>query len=305
MQIKRITIILITLLITGSNFINAQIQDSTSINGIDSLLCFKYGFQEGDTLFYRVEAHDSIIVNFDEPLTKTRWQRIKFVVDSINEEKIHMSRTLVDYISEESKGDVKNVRRKSHPWVGKTVQIVFDSSGNRFSQSIEDSTKAYNSPGSAFAPYMIFPLGGKCKFLNESWLVNSVDTVAENGFPFPIIDQTSLFRTVGYLDTLGHEAKRIRYVKTAQGQMYLVTEEQNIYVHSVINSGGKLTLDKKTDIPLHFFATLEIKAKVKYPDGTEQPTKHFTTADYTLDRYLPAKKENDSNGQQEVHGKDR
>lgn len=261
-------------------------QNETDIPEAKDTLCFKYDLRQGDTLYYRVVSYDSIIIDFDIPLKKTRYEMLKISVDSVIDNQIHLSQSLEHYIGMESKGDIKDVRRENSPWTKNKVNITIDSSGNRITQTIVNPTSYGLTPGGAFQPYIIFPLGDACKSVNESWLVKSSDTLAENGFPYPIMHQTSMMRVVGDIDTLGYDAKRLRYIKTAQGFYYILKPNDTTEVFARINSGGNITFDKKTNIPVHFYATIEQKLEIKFSDGKEMPGWHFISTNFTLDRLI-------------------
>ena len=51
---------------------------------VKDTLCHKYNFSVGDTLEYRIESGDSIVVNWDSPLTKERFERIRIVCESVD-----------------------------------------------------------------------------------------------------------------------------------------------------------------------------------------------------------------------------
>lgn len=259
-----------------------QSQENTS----EKLYCFKYGLQTGDTLYYRVVSYDSIIIDFSEPLLKTRYERIKVSVDSVINEKIFLTQELTQFIGKESKGDIKNITRESSPWLGQKVQIVIDSLGNRYDQNAINPSGAKIHPGGAFMPYLFFSIKESCKFKNESWLVKSTDTLAENSFPYPILNQTSMMRVVGDNDTLGYEGKKFRFIKTAQGFYYLFSKNDTTEIFARINSGGYITFTDSTNIPLHYFSTIEQKLKITDSKGNETPGWHFISSDFTLDKFI-------------------
>jgi hypothetical protein len=258
---------------------------SNSFQEENDTLCFKYDLRAGDTLTYHVASHDSIIIDFEEPLLRTRYERIVYRVDSVKNGMYFMTYYLDKFIGKESQGDLKNVNRESSPWENVKIFMQVDSLGNRFKQRIINPESFGITPGGAFQPYLFFPIKESCKKINESWLVKSTDTLAENAFPYPIMDGTSMMRVVGNLDTLGHYSKRFRYVKSAQAFYYLMEPGDTTEVFARINSGGRLTFSHKLNIPVHYFATIEQRLTFTYSNGREIPGWHFTSTNFTLESF--------------------
>lgn len=266
-------------------FLTAFTLKSFSIETENDTLCFKYDLREGDTLTYHVASYDSIIIDFEEPLLRTRYERIVYTVDSVKNDMYFMTYYLDKFIGKESQGELKNVNRESSPWENVKVFLQVDSLGNRYKQRIINPDSYAITPGGAFQPYLFFPIKESCKRVNESWLVKSADTLAENAFPYPIMDGTSMMRVVGNLDTLGHYSKRFRYVKSAQAFYYLIKPGDTTEVFARINSGGRITFSKKLNIPIHYFATIEQRLTFTYSNGKEIPGWHFTSTNFTLESF--------------------
>lgn len=258
-------------------------------------LCFRYDLRAGDTLTYRVVSFDSITVDFDEPLLRTRYESIRYTVDSVKNGRYFMTYSLTKFLGKESQGDLKNVTRESSPWEDNRIFLEIDSLGTRYEQAIINPESYGVTPGGAFQPYLFFPIKESCKRINESWLVKAADTLAENGFPYPIMDGTAMMRVVGNIDTLGHKSKRFRYVKSAQAFFYRMTLNDTTEVFARINSGGHITFSKKLNIPVHYYATIEQKLKFTYGNGKEVPGWHFTTANFTLESFRRKEIKNDEN----------
>lgn len=255
---------------------------------IEEIQPYKILFFKGDTVTYRVEAHDSIIVDFNDALVKTRFEMYRVICDSVSRNGLfHLRITLVNYIADEWKRRIPPVRRTTHPWIGRDVFLTIDSLGRRYSTGIDDTTIYSMSPGGAFQAQLFVPFGDTYKFINESWNVNTLDTLAENGLPFPIVRRSFLFRGEHPIDTLGHASIRFRYITTGTGAVTVIANETKLRTDAVLNGGGNMILSTKDYIPVHHFSNIEQKMNIKYPDGTEMPVWHYNSTDFTLDTFIP------------------
>ncbi len=282
----RLILIIITalhLLQTENTFDNDYEYESDFLR-IGDTVCFSYRFYPGDTLLYYIHSFDSIIIDNDSPLLRERFERIRIICDSINSEgHFFLRQNLVNYLAYESTREYRNIERTTSPWINRTIGYEIDSLGKRFSYFLDDSTIASIAPGGAFAPHLLFYLGANCKRVNESWNVESLDDLPENGIPVPIINQASLFRANDYGDTLGRKCIKLEYIKTAQGSNWVKTDNDFILVTLIANGFGFLFLDSLERIPVHYFATLEQKLTINFPDGTVKGGLHFISTNFTLE----------------------
>jgi hypothetical protein len=249
---------------------------------------FKLKFFKGDTIRYRVSSHDSIIVDYDAAIVKTRFELYEIICDSVSKNgRFHLRMRLKSYIADEKKGKMAPVRRETHTWVGREVFLTIDSLGRRYRVGIDDSTLYSMSPGGAFQPSLFVPFGDTYKFINESWSINSLDTLVENGCPFPLARQAFLFRAERPIDTLDHESVRFRFIRTAQGAVTVISEDTKIRIDAVLNGAGNMIISSADFLPVHHFANIEQKMKLKYPDDTELPIWHFNSTDFVIDDIKP------------------
>ncbi|MCW5885890.1 MAG: hypothetical protein KIT33_13050 [Candidatus Kapabacteria bacterium] len=251
---------------------------------------YKYLFFKGDTLRYKIASFDSIVINYGKPLEKTRFEYIEITCDSVTKDKRYLLNfNLKSLISDESIGGAEKSRRTSSPWQNRKSYLWLDSLGNRIGSMSDDSLLYAMSPGGAFAPYLFFPFKERYRYINESWLVNSKDTLCENGVPCATLNQSSLFRARHPLDTLGHSCNKFSYIKTGTGAINVLTNETMIRTESTISGSGVITISNKDFIPVHYFANIEQKLQIFYPDTDEIPGVHFISTDWTLDEFIPSK----------------
>ena len=251
---------------------------------------FRYNFFKGDTLRYSVASFDSIIINYGKPLEKTRFEQIEVTCDSVSKDrKFMLGFRLLKLISDESFDKEENVRRLTSPWVGRKTYLWIDSLGNRIKSYPDDTLKLAISPGGAFAPYLFFPIKETYRYINESWIVNSNDTIYENGVPASVLKQSSLFRARKPIDTLGYESSRFSFIKTAIGAVNVITSEQILRTEATISGSGFMTMSKKEHFPVHYFANIEQKLMIFYPEQDALPGQHYISTDWTLDTFIPSK----------------
>ncbi len=264
---------------------NIDTEETTPVDTI----CFKYDFKKGDQLIYKVESRDSIVIDWGVPLIKERKEKLKVVCDSAKPGMFYLSLVLTDFISYESSGAMKDVIRKSSPWLNRKVQICIDSLGKRLSSNYSDSLNYANSNGGPFQPYMFFNLGSTCKLINQSWMVKGEDIIPENCIPPSIIRSSTLFRLAKPIDTLNYACNQINFVKTGQGSFYARTSEQSIKSTVVINSGGHIRFSKELNIPVNFFQTIEQKINLIQNDNKENEQKnnvnHFINCNFSLESF--------------------
>ena len=281
---------LITLLFSINIF--AQTDSTNTVNKFEEIICYRYNFFQGDTLVYRVYAHDSIIIGMDKPLLRIREEHHQIVCDSVGKKNgyYYLNMKMIDYNAIESNNNMKNIERKSSPWLNRKVFFVMDSLGNRISSKVENENLFAMSPGGAFNPHLFFSINGYCKNAKESWISQSLDTLAENGNPYPLVERTLLFRAYEEKDTLGQICLNLTYISTGQGSVSLATEKENITVTSVLAGSGNMYISKKDLIPVYKFANIEQKLRIFTPEDEDgNPAWHFTSMEYFLEKFKPGK----------------
>ncbi len=246
--------------------------------------CYKYNFIKGDSLLYRVISQDSIVFYPQDAVVKERVEIYMIICDSIGKNgHFFLSQTMVDYASKESSGTIRDQVRIESPWLKRKVWFEIDSAGNRYSYGAEDTLKAEVSPGGAFQPNLFFPFKESCKHKGESWIVATKDDLPENSIPPAYRNQTSLFRVLPDIDTLGQMCNRLQYTLTAQGGVRIpYTNGQLLTTTSVIAQFGILHISKRDNVPVHFYATAEIKLNVKAPNGKELKGIQYITSNFKL-----------------------
>jgi hypothetical protein len=251
---------------------------------------FRYNFFKGDTLRFNVASFDSIIINYGEPLEKTKLEYIEITCDSVSKDrKFLMGIKLLSLISDESLGKQEKSRSTTSPWINRKISLWIDSVGNRYNIIPDDTSRYSVAPSGVYAPILFFPFKESYRYINESWLVNSTDTLCENGIPCALMKQSSLLRAKQPLDTLGHECTRFNYIKTGTGSINVVSKDQILRTEVTISGSGTMTISKKDFIPVHFFANLEQKLTIINADMDEVPGQHYLSADWTLDTFIPSK----------------
>ena len=264
--------------------------DTTNNLRIKDTVCIKYNFNKGDTLIYNVVSFDSVVINFDKPLLKSRQEKLIVICEDINKfGNFQLSLTLISYKSKESYKTDKNVEVYDSPWLNRKIRITIDSVGQRMEQISDDTNKYALSPGGAFQPYLFFPFVRSCKAINETWVVNSGEDLVENGVPIPKIKQFSLFRINPRIDTLNEHCANIEFVKSAQGSVLGTTAGINLNVASVINGFGNMYLSLDKYIPIYFYATVEQKLSIYVPNEEPKPGWHYIASTFTLEKYAKAK----------------
>ncbi len=273
----------------------AQNDSTYSEEPFNEIICYRYNFYQGDTLTYRIHAHDSIIVGMDKPLLRIREEFYQVVCDSVGKKNgyYYLSIKLTNYNAIESNENLKNVDRKTSPWTNRKVFLVIDSLGNRISSKVDNENLFAMSPGGAFNPYLFFPINGFCKNAKESWISQSMDTLAENGNPYPLVERTLLFRAHEEKDTLGQICLNLAYISTGQGSVILRTESEKISVTSVLAGSGNMYISKKDLVPVYKFANIEQKLRIYTPEDEDgNPAWHFTSMEFFLEELKPGKLRN-------------
>ena len=273
--------------------LNAQLpyppDNSIPLKKFDTL-CYKIHFDKGDTLIYNVFSYDSISINYDSPLKRIRLEKYRVVCEDIDKEnRFHLCITLVDFKAKESLKEIKNHEVFDSPWLNRKVYIIIDSLGDRYYSKKNDTSDFAMSPGGAFQPIFFLPFLRGCKEVNSTWLVQSTDTLVENGCPIPYMKQVSLFKLHPVTDTLGWKCAKLEYVKSGQGVVLTSKAGVDMNISSVINSYGEYYISLDRHIPIYLYATVEQKLTIYLPNNKQQFGTHHISAHFTLERIAKAK----------------
>lgn len=251
----------------------------------------KLKFFPKDTLYYRVVTWDSIVINYSPALLKQRAELVRITCDSVTKSGLmYLSQELIEFSSKEVTGDDESSTRTTSGWLGRKSTIVIDSNGKRHKQFYADDSKVSISPGGVFMPHLIFEINAGNKIMNESWLVNSSDTLVENSFPPAFLNHTSLMRISQQIDTLGYLNNEIMYIRTGNGSFHFELGDDKVTNSVVINSSGLLRLSDVMNIPVHLFVTMEQKLTIYQKDDSTIPGKHFIQTDYYLEKFIESPK---------------
>ncbi len=265
--------------------ISANAQDFPAVIEQDTV-CFKYSFSKGDSLLYLVTASDSISLERQPELIKRRTETILLVCDSVSADgHFFLTQSLVGFAARESIRDTSTMMRFASPWLNRRASFEIDEAGKRYSWKVDDSTREAVDPGGAFQQNLIFPIMESCKRINESWMVRTTDDLPENGVPAPLREQTTMFRALEPLDTLGEHCNRFQISLTGQGVAVVGVEGRKIRTTSIITTYGVMEISTEKHVPIHFFVTSETKLKIETQRGLSTQGKQFNRMNYTLVSY--------------------
>lgn len=252
---------------------------------------FRYKFKEGDTLIYSVMSRDSITIDYGDPLYRIRFEKIMITCDSVKKNgNFCLTQKLISFNAKESYLEEKNIDRKNTEWLNVPVYIEIDSLGRRISVRNPDSLNGIVAPGGPFQPYLFMSLdstskGINKKLTNESWLVSSTDTLVENGMPIPTLNQTTLFRMIGLVDTLDlQNVLKMTFIVTSQGLVEVLTDNLKVKTFAKIASGGEIFWDIENWVPKLYTHTMSQRLTIYYPRGVEIPGSHNLYTTYVLDK---------------------
>jgi len=254
--------------------------------------CVKYTFYPNDTLIYRIDAYDSVSVNYDLPLLRTRREVVMFICDSVDKNmKYYFSRYLVDYYAKESNAQKQNVEIEDHAWKMKKVNFSIDQSGKRYTYGVDDSTTALLAPGGAFAPHLFFDLGIYCNQIDINWNVKASDEIPENGVPFPLFNSLTLYKFREPIDTLGQKVNRVEFIRTGQSSYeFPIKDSENGTITGKSNEFGLLDISVIDEIPIHYYSTKEVKVNINQRRGRILPGYNYHTTYFTLIKYSSPEK---------------
>ncbi|MFA7325669.1 MAG: hypothetical protein WC121_03330 [Candidatus Kapaibacterium sp.] len=290
--------IICVLILTSFLALNAQNQklDENLITGdieqSQDTLCHYYSFTVGDTLEYRVESGDSIVVNWESYLTKERFDRIRIVCEKIDKKTGHffLSYVYLDYKGYEFKPLYEKVERDNHPWLNKKVLIEIDSLGKRHSYQYTDTTTKGLTAGGPFQGSLIQPIGMRCSTKGNSIILRK-DTsyIPENGYQTPKVVMTYLIENRGAVDTLDYKCTRVDLSTTGNGEVFIESKDAIFYMTSVINGHVENYMSNELHIPIWLYFTQEQNFTMELGNGKKTKGFHYTYSTYNLDRYVSGK----------------
>ncbi|NQW30432.1 MAG: hypothetical protein HQ472_07965 [Ignavibacteria bacterium] len=253
-------------------------------------LCFRYVFFAQDTLTYRIETADSVLIFGAQPLIKKRVERIRVVCDSVTSSGNYVLKTTLIYVSEKQFANGDTTERITHPWLGRTISITIDSLGKRIAaQTLEQRVSP--SPGGVFAPILFASLGESCGRQNQSWITQDTFSVVENGFPAPAVSVMNLWRVIDNVDTLNGRYAQLQYTQNALGTAVVPVDAGGspLTTRAVINAYGKYSFDRVRHVPFHLFATAEVKLEFLFGADVAQKGTHLISTNFHLEEIRSTK----------------
>lgn len=248
--------------------------------------CFSYRFLPGDRIVYRVVSYDTIQVKEQPPLLKERVEMLQIVCDSIGRNgHFYLRQTLKDYVARESLGDAKKMTRTESPWTGRTAFIEIDTLGVRYFSELphQDKSSAL-APGGAFQPALIAGIYEACKPVHRTWMIEQVtDLLPENGYPAPVRRHTLLYTAAPPVDTLGFACVQFQYALTGQGNVEVTDRKPALRVSSIIAEHGDMQISKEYGVPVHFYATSQLKMEIATSTGGLVKSTQFIKSHYTIE----------------------
>lgn len=262
----------------------AQVQISPNYQpaplGKDTL-CFAYVFETGDTLVYDVDARDSIWVEGQGYILKLRRSRVTVICDSTSRGTYWLRQILTSSVERQNSTDTTS-ERQTHPWVGRTMQMVMDSLGKRTYAAISSPDVIGMHPGGPFSPILFPSMGESCGRQNQSWMTEDTLVLVENGVPPPVAISTSLWRVLDKVDTLGRKFRQLQYSSSARGSHKIEESGMSMFTSAVINGYGKLSFDDALGVPYHVFATAENKLDIELKNGIKRNAMQKSSVDAQL-----------------------
>jgi hypothetical protein len=294
-MIFRIICVLILTSFLSLNGQNQRLDEKLIVGDVEvkkDTLCHFYNFSVGDTLEYRVESGDSIVVNWESYLTKERYERIRIVCEKIDKKTGHffLSYENIDYIGYEFKPLYEKVERESHPWLNKKVIIEIDSLGRRHSFQYSDTTTKGLTAGGPFQGSLIQPIGMKCSAKGNSVILQK-DTsyLAENGYQTPKVVMTYLIENMGEVDTLDNNCTRIDLSTTGNGEVFIESKDAMFYMTTVVNGHVENYMSNDLHIPIWLYFTQEQNFTMELGQGKKTKGFHYSYSIFNLDRYVSGK----------------
>ena len=278
-------LLLIALCIIAAVAVNAQFKvvpgGKKHVLGKDTL-CFQYDLRAHDTLRYKVEANDSVKVENGQAFSKRRTEIIEVVCDSVSVQG-HMHLTIrLDSARELHINGADTTVKTSSLWVGRKHHLTIDKLGHRLAFSSDNEALAGVSPGGTMQPMLIPIIDSSCGRQGQSWLSENTVVLVENAVPSPILKQQNFWRVIDSIDTLGRKASILQYTQTGVGVVTLVAPDVKFETSCVIAGYGRLIFDRKWNVIIHMYATVENRFTMKRLTGTDVKGRHLTAENVTL-----------------------
>ncbi|MBU3699044.1 MAG: hypothetical protein FGM33_03405 [Candidatus Kapabacteria bacterium] len=244
-------------------------------------ICYRYRFAAADTLLYRIESRDSIMVPSFDVVEKWRYEGLRIVCDSVVSDLYHLTMRLEAFRERQRSGKDSSERR-SHPWMQRVVRLVIDSLGRRIQASIDDSSRAMAAPGGLFQALRLPILDTACGRQQQSWISSDTIFVPENGIPAPEIRQQVFWRVGDHFDTLGRKASWIQYTSTAFGGVDVPDSRLNVTSVGSVAEYCRLVIDRGLGIPLSSFIIQQVRFKIQSGQSRSTTGRHHTTSTMSL-----------------------
>lgn len=288
-------IILTTIAISSSpaqdNTLSEKLVTGTE-SAIKDTLVHKYNFVVGDTLEYRIESADSIVVNWGSALTKKRYERIRLVCEKVDKKTGHffISYEYNQYLGYEEKALYKKTERDTHPWLNKKVIIEMDSLGKKYSYQYTDTTTKGFTAGGPFQGSVLQPLGKKFSTKGQSWIIQKDTTyLAENGYQTPKSILTNLFENKGIVDTLDNKCVRIDISFTGSSEVFVNSEKAMFLMTAGQNGHSENLLSIEYHIPIWVYFTQEQNFDMELGNNKSNKGTHLSYSIFQLDRFVKGK----------------
>ncbi|MEY3386151.1 MAG: hypothetical protein RIR53_962 [Bacteroidota bacterium] len=248
--------------------------------GTDTI-CYRYRFAPADTLLYRIESRDSIMVPSFDDVEKWRQEGLRIVCDSVVNDLYHLTLRLEAY-SERQRSGKDSSERRSHPWMQRTMRLVIDSLGRRLQASVDDSSRAMAAPGGLFQALRLPIIDTSCGRQQQSWISSDTIIVPENGVPAPEIRQQVFWRVGDRFDTLGRAASWIQYTLTAFGGVDVPDAKLNVTSVGSVAEYCRLVLDRGLGVPLSSAIIQQVRFKIQSGRSRSTDGRHHTTSTMSL-----------------------
>jgi len=247
--------------------------------------CLGYHFHKGDSLVYKVFSYDTVVVYGKPTFVRERTEHISIVCDYVDElGNMYLRQKLEKVLSKESAGKDSAIRTTSH-WVGRTAMIIMDSTGKRSLSRQYDTTRHAMSVGGPFQPMLLPPLfDSLCHTAknNRGWQLDVLDTLAENGYPSPLLKHFYSYIIRGRVDTLGVHCTNLQYAETGQGSILNNAENAQVYSRTVMNSSGSFYFSINRRVPITGIIECVNNLTIKMPNKPDTSAKSFTRTVFTL-----------------------
>ncbi len=244
-------------------------------------ICYRYRFAAADTLLYRIESRDSIIVPGFDPMEKWRIEGLRIVCDSVSGDIYHLTLRIEAFRERQWRG-TDSSERTSHPWMRRVMRLSIDSLGRRLSARIDDASRAMASPGGLYQALRLPIIDTSCGRQQQSWISNDTIVVPENGIPAPEIRQHALWRVGDLLDTLGRKASWIQYTLTGFGGVDVPDTTLNVTSVGSIAEYGRLVMDRGLEIPLSSSVIQQVRFRLQSGQSRNTEGRHHVTSTMSL-----------------------